>query len=323
MGQRPARIALLFLAALIGVLGCVGAGCDRSSSWPATTARKDGSVASLVPAATEMLIGLGAGDRLVAVSNFDVQREGTRGLPRVGDYQTTDWERLAALRPVSMVTQFAPDRLPPGLVQKSDELGIRLVNVKINRLDDIYTTMETLGQTIGNPAKGRDAVAALKQKLNDVARASAGPRVRALIVLDDSGRGVAGQNNYLDDILTLAGGENVMRGVTTPYPSIDRELLFHLDPEVVFILLPDASAQVRTNAQRIWQSMPRLQAVRNGAVHVYTQWWAQLPTQHVGELAEVFSKAMNAVRADPSRQPPRQSTAQPTGAPTNAAKGKP
>ena len=75
MGQRPAlRLPFFFL--VLFVLHLIGGnGCDRSTSsasWPATAAPRPGTVASLVPAASEILIGMGAADRLVAVSNFDV-----------------------------------------------------------------------------------------------------------------------------------------------------------------------------------------------------------------------------------------------------------
>ena len=294
MGQRPApRLWSFLVLTLIGAIGC-----DRGgASWPASAAPRPGTVASLVPAASEMIIQMGAADRLVAVSNFDTPRDGTRNLPRVGDYQTTDWERLASLRPAAMITQYAPDRLPAGLKQKSDELSIKRVNVRINRLEDIYQTLRTLGEAVGDPAKGERAADELRGKLDAVARRSQGRTVRALIVLDDAGRGVAGRDNYLDDILTIAGGTNVIRASPIPYPSIDREVLVDLNPEVIFHLLPGATPQVRASAQRMWQSMPQLKAVREGRVHIASQWWVQLPTQHVAELAELFSLALNEARA--------------------------
>jgi len=315
MGQRPAHALFLFLVVFLGAIlpALIGTiGCDRDSStsgrggttsWPASASPRGGTVASLVPAATEIIIGLGAADHLVAVSNFDLPRDGTRNLPRVGDYQTTDWERLAALRPAAMITQFAPDRLPPGLKQKADELSIHLVNVRINRVEDILETMRTLGEAVGDPAKGKHAADELREKLDAIAKRSAGRTVRTLIVLDDAGRGVAGRNNYLDDLLALAGGENVIRAAPTPYPTIDRELLVDLNPEVIIQLLPGATPQVRAAAQRVWQSLPQLRAVRDGRVHITTQWWAQLPTQHVAELGDLFSLALNEARSGSSAAP--------------------
>src|SRR4051794_27660677 len=110
------RMAML----VIGVLGCLATvSCDRSKAGAsgAATTTHGRRVASLVPAATDMLVGLGARDHLVAVSNFESLAE-LKGLPRVGDYQTTDWEALARLRPDVMVIQIAPERVPAGLKRR-------------------------------------------------------------------------------------------------------------------------------------------------------------------------------------------------------------
>jgi ABC-type Fe3+-hydroxamate transport system substrate-binding protein len=242
---------------------------------------------------------MGVGDRLVAVSNFEPPRELTDKLPRVGDYQTTDWERLAALKPTVMVTQFAADRLPAGLVQKSRDLGIELVNVPITRLKDIFTAMTALGGAIGKPDAAARAVAQLRSKLDGVAKNSAGRKVRALIVIDDAGRGVAGRDNYLNDVLEIAGGENVIRPGTSPYPSIDPEALSAVDPEVIFQLLPEASPLVLTRARELWKSMPNLQAVRNARVHILSDPLFMQPSQHVAELAQEFSGALAEARSAP------------------------
>ena len=320
MGQRPARRSFPFLTLLtLLALTIVGRGCERAdapvsptttpaaataSTTPTATANvARATVASLSPAATEILIGIGAGDRLVAVSNYDPKRAETKHLPRVGDYQTTDWEQLAALRPRVMITQFAVDRLPQGLVQKADGLGIQLINVPITRLDDIYAAMRTLAKAIDQPELGASAADQLKQRIALLRKQSEGRRlVRALIVIDDAGRGVAGRQNYLNDALEAAGGVNVVE--SAPYPSIDREMLLHHDPEVVFQLLPDASPQVQEAAQQLWRSMPNLQAVRNGRVHVFTDTWVLLPSHHVGDLAERFAAALNDARAAPSTTAP-------------------
>jgi ABC-type Fe3+-hydroxamate transport system substrate-binding protein len=290
-------------------------GCDRRSNTastiapPATT--RPITVASLSPAATEILIGMGAGDRLVAVSNFDPARDAIKNLPRVGDYLTTDWERLATLKPNVMVTQFAADRLPAGLIEKAGGLNIKLINVPITRLDDIERAMLTLGDAIGDPARGTAAKSALGSRLSAVRAKSSGRKIRALIVVDEVAHGVVGRDNYLNDILEIAGGENVIRPPSSPYPSIDREQLLDLDPEVIFQLLPDATPQVRGAARAVWDGLPQLQAVKNGRVHIFTQTFVLQPSQHVAELAEMFAAATSEARGATSRP----TSALSTGAP--------
>src|ERR1700744_3416424 len=86
------------IAHLIAALGLF-IGCDRRGTSAVSPVAKHPTVASMVPAATDILLGMGAGDHLVAVSNYDTANPGAARLPRVGDYQNTDWEKLASLKP--------------------------------------------------------------------------------------------------------------------------------------------------------------------------------------------------------------------------------
>src|SRR2546426_12491560 len=74
------------LAWVIGLIACLTIlSCDRLKSASSGKGRR---VASLSPAATDLLVGMGAKDRLVAVSNFEFAPD-VKSLPHVGDYQTT------------------------------------------------------------------------------------------------------------------------------------------------------------------------------------------------------------------------------------------
>src|SRR5438046_742509 len=131
--------------------------CDRAPTAPAATTQSKITVASLVPAATDVILNMGAGDHLVAVSNWDPKLPELDRLPRVGDYRTVDWEKIAEVKPNMMIVQFAPGKMPAGLEDKARSMGIRIANIKLNRLDDIFTTIDQLGEAVGEPAKARDA----------------------------------------------------------------------------------------------------------------------------------------------------------------------
>src|SRR5437016_4463256 len=112
MGQRRLPLPTSVVFALSSGIGALillwGAACDQApkpaTATEPTSGRESGravppsrnqkmpTLASLSPAATDLLIGMGAGDHLIAVSNFDAERDETRGLDRVGDYRTQDWE---------------------------------------------------------------------------------------------------------------------------------------------------------------------------------------------------------------------------------------
>jgi len=287
---RPSIVIAILSVALL-------ASCDKppANQSPAST-RAATRIASLVPAATDMLLSLGARDRLVAVSNYDTA-PAVAGLPRVGDYQTTDWEALARLRPDVMIIQIAPERLPPGLVSRAAELGIALENISIHRLDDVVRTLRRLGEVIGQPAHGQTAAEGLQRDL-DAVRASVATRpvVRVLISRDPDGRDIIGPNNFLDDLLPYAGAVNAAADMGKPYPSIDREAVAALSPDAVIVLLPDARPDIVDRANRFWAGLPQVPAVRDDRVFILTDPYAQVPGPRLAQLAKQIAEKIHAPR---------------------------
>lgn len=276
----------------MGLLVLATVGCkDGLPPRPAS-----GGVASLSPAATDLLLGMGLARRLVAVSNYDAEQVAA-GRPRVGDYQHVDWEKLAELRPSVMIVQGSPQRMPAGLWERAGDLGIRLVVLQIDRLEDIPRQMAVLGEALNEREAARTAAdrfgAALEQ-----ARRRAGDRtpVRTLVVLNESATFVAGPDTFLDDVLRIAGGANALGASSSGYVTIDRERLVALAPDAIVQILPGASEAVLAQARVTWAGLPTLPAVRDGRVFIITEPWAMLPGYRQAEQATRLTELLHAGR---------------------------
>lgn len=283
MGRQRANHRLIALCLLVALVGC-----REKQDGPGRR-----GVASLSPAATDLLVGMGLAERLVAVSNYDAD-DVAAGRPRVGDYQHVDWEKLAELRPAVMVMQGLPARMPPGLSERARSLGIRLVVLQIDRLDDIPRQIARLGEALDEPEAARRATARFHATI-EAARRHAGdrPGVRTLIVLNETATFVAGPGTFLDDVLRVAGGTNALDPGLSGYPTIDRERLVALAPEAVVQILPGASDAVLAQARAAWSSVPSLPAVRDGRVSVITEPWAMLPGYRQAELATRLAELLH------------------------------
>ena len=296
MGQSGCRpVHTHFVAALL-LAALVAGGCDgRNGSNGSTPSHvKRPTVASLSPAATDILVAIGAQDHLVAVSNYDFGKPAVAGLPGAGDYLTVDWERLAALRPEVLIVQVRESSAPQGFKQKANGLGIRPVYIHIDDLQDIADATRTLGDAVAEPEKAADATRAMRDKLDAVARSVAGrPKVRTLVVTDEVGAGVAGSDTFLDELLTIAGGTNAAAGEGGGYPQIDREKILRLRPDVVLHLLPSKPAAMIQDAKGYWATMPDVPAVKNGKVHVLTEPSVMHPGLAVGDVAALFAEKLH------------------------------
>jgi iron complex transport system substrate-binding protein len=236
---------------------------------------------------------MGAANHLVGVSNYDLEPQVSQ-IRRVGDYLTTDWERIAELRPQIIISQYAPGRTPAGFEEHCRELGARQENLHIDRLADIFTALARLGDICKERQKADDALARLRGQLQRVRdRASRFAPTPVLLVIDETGLNAAGPRTFLDDLLTIAGGKNVIGPSSCSWPAIDRETLLNLSPEVILQLLPDASTQMRQEAADAWRSQEYLPAVRNHRIIQFTDGTALLPGYHVGDLAEQFERALH------------------------------
>jgi iron complex transport system substrate-binding protein len=285
--HRTPRFAIWSALALMFAAGA----CDRKGGAPGRAVERP-TVASLVPAATDLIIGMGAENHLVAVSTYDVQRPETAGLPRVGDYQSLDWEQLSAIHPAVMVLFMAPDRMPAGVKQRAGQLGIRLVNVRTESMEDVLRTMADLGDVLEERDRSEVLARQINQQMRETSRRVAGrPRVRTLVVREKTPEGVVGRGNFIHELLRVAGGENVVQA--SGWPSIDREMLLSLKPEVVIQLLPGASPQVVEEARRTWDGLGEVPAVKTGRVYILTEWWVLQPGSHVGELAGKFAELLH------------------------------
>ena len=216
---------------------------DTSATRPTTTVSTQviaPRVASVTPAGTDILIGIGAANHLVAISYYDDIRQGLTKLPRVGDYDSIDWEKLAALHPQFLLTQHGDNRVQAGLEEHFAKLGIKVINLNIDVLQDIYNQTPIVAAAVGESAKADKAIATLKHELDAVRHRVAGkPPVKTLIISSDFGLDVVGPNTFLDELLTIAGGTNAAATLDKRYATVDREMLIALAPDVIIQLIPD------------------------------------------------------------------------------------
>lgn len=300
------RVRLLLVA-----LACCGcASCDsRSPNKPGDTPAQAAStapaqsitVASLSPAATDLIVGMGAADHLVGISNFDPDRPGIPKLARVGAYQDTDWERLADLHPTIMIVQIDPARIATGFRDRAAAIGASILDIQIENLADIESALDQLGTALNETSKATAAKNRLIARLDSVRkRVSAEPAVSTLLSLDEHGTSAAGPGTFLDEILTIAGGKNVLAGTPSHWPSIDKERLISLSPDAVIELLPAASPQALAQAADFWATLPEIPAVANHRAYQITDTWTLTPGIEVADLAEHLARLLHpAAEASP------------------------
>src|SRR5580698_2314968 len=96
----------------------------------ATLRSQPARIVSTFPSITETVFALGAGDRVVGVSNYCRYPAAVLSLPKIGTYTKPDPEKIALLRPDLVIIQ----KTAAGLADRLSALGIPQATVTIGSL---------------------------------------------------------------------------------------------------------------------------------------------------------------------------------------------
>ena len=242
---------------------------------PLSAQTKPQRIVSTAPSITETLFALGVGDRVVGVSRFSNYPPQVQKLPKIGGYVGPDVEAIARLTPDLVIFQRGPTELP----DRMNALHIPFVEVPHRTLEDIFTEIQLIGKAAGVPDRSAALIAHIKEALDAIqSRAKTMPSPRVLVIVDRqqgtlNNLTAVGPNNYVNQILEIAGGTNVLAQAGIPqYPRISLETVLRENPDVII----DLSGTQETEAARrgsgvatvaLWGQYHDLAAVRNG--HVY------------------------------------------------------
>lgn len=192
-----------------------------------------GRVVSLVPSATATLRAMGRDDVLVGRTDYDTQPWFAE-LPSVGGGLEPNLEAIVALRP-DLVVRFAgeQDIRTPARLQ---DLGIAVMAVRPDRVDDIYRTAELLGVAIDDRAAADSLVHAVRRGLAEAQEAVRPlPRQRVAYVLGGSPPWIAGPDTFIGEVIAMMGGDNAFADLEPLYAAVSPEELRSRPVDVVLV----------------------------------------------------------------------------------------
>jgi len=287
-------------------------------------------IVSLAPSATEILFALGAGERVVGVSDYCPSPPAPLALKRVGGALNANFERIVALAPDLLLTVGAATRLG----QEAAAAGIPFRSLTMESVADVGRTIGELGRLVGAKERATALAVNLDGQLAAVRQrwATAAPVSTLLVLARPAGRlpglMTCNQTSFLAELLTLAGGRNCFADAASRYLTPGLEQVVVAAPAVIVELVPDASGWTgndhrppltpRERRQRIaeWQLLATVPAVRDQRVEVITGRDLLVPSLHLAETAAALATAIHrpvpgagergagAVRRAPPRPPP-------------------
>jgi iron complex transport system substrate-binding protein len=247
---RSAGAALLVISLVVlvaALAACGSSGSTTGSSSPAASAAgpitvTDGAgktvtlkqpatrIVSLAPANTEIAFAVGAGAKLVAGTSYDDYPAEAKSLPKVGDFANPSVEKIASFNPDLVL---AAGGIQEGLRSKLEGLGMQVYVVDPKTYDEVMTEIADVGKLAGTSAQAQTVVDTMK-KARDEVQAKVGSVAKATTFLEIYSKPLmtAGSGTFIDDMIGLAGGENIGAAAGSGYPNFSTEVLLKDDPAV-------------------------------------------------------------------------------------------
>ncbi len=194
-------------------------------------------IISLAPSNTEMLFALGLQEKVVGVSEYCNYPPEALEIPRAGSFSEPNIEQILSLEPDLVIAVPLQDKE----FSRLEELGIPLLAVDPTSVEEIYSSLELIGEATGAEEEAsllvedlREKIGAVKEKVGHL---SPEERVRVYYEVYSDPLMSVGGDTVIHELLEAAGGINIFEDMEAAYPQVSSEVIVDRDPEV--IVFPD------------------------------------------------------------------------------------
>lgn len=233
-------------------------------------------IISLIPAATETLVELGAADRLIARTRYDEQPE-LAALPILSGVLEPSAEALADLEPdLVIMWPTGGDGGPIG--ERLVQIGLNWYGAAINTVADFERHAANFGELLGLGDRADSMVAAVRVEMAAVRELWSGREpLEIFYVVQKEPPMTVGPGTFLDAIFSAGGAVNSFRDVEGDWPTISLEQIIWRDPEYVIVPV-EGYGTPRVAAGGRDPSADRMAALFG---------WAELPAVAAGRVISV------------------------------------
>lgn len=189
------------------------------------------AIVTLVPSETETIFAIGAGAEVVGVDQWSNYPEEASAISKIGD-MTTNIEAVTALNPDLIL---ASSSMNVDAITKLRELGLNVYASNPKTYDEVVAKVEEIGK-IMNMQAGAAEVANHMRQVKEQVTTAVKDAEKKKVYLEFSPGWTVGSGEFLDELLTLAGGINIS-AAQAGWFEVNAEEVITQNPQI--IIYPD------------------------------------------------------------------------------------
>jgi vitamin B12 transport system substrate-binding protein len=203
-------------------------------------------IISLAPHITELVFALGAGDRLVASSDYSTYPEQAKSLPSVANYNGVDFEQIMRLQP-DLIIAWQGGNKPQDLARLS-AMGFHMYYSSPQRPADIADEIDALGKILNTESLASQISADFRKELANIESQFTGKQnIRVFYYMWPKPLMTIGA--WANQLLNICGARNVFDDAPSAYPEVGIEEVIHRRPQKIVVAMHVS----HSDAEIYWQ----------------------------------------------------------------------
>ncbi|MBN1150271.1 ABC transporter substrate-binding protein [candidate division WOR-3 bacterium] len=252
------------------------------------------------PNLTEIVASLGFSQHIIGIDNWSDPNLASPNAVKVGGILNPNLELIASLKPNAIFIAGNSRDFENFLGNYS----IEVLSFTVEDTASILCTIDEISKLLNREKTGDSIIFNIRKEVKSLSALHFPYRPKVLIAIT-SGTSTpekfmsANSNTFLGEIISIAGGENVLGDNTVLYPEITRETVVVLNPEIIIELFPSEDTEDSLKMVEKWiKAYPGIQASKNKHIHIVFDESVLLPGPNFIESAlyihSVLQRAVNA-----------------------------
>jgi iron complex transport system substrate-binding protein len=223
-------------------------------------------IVSLSPCNTEILFAVGAGDRVVAGTMYDTYPPEAVNLTKIGGFSSVNIEAVVNMSPDLVL---AEDGNGLDTINALKSLDLKVVTLNPKTMDNILENIRLVGNITGNDAAAESLTADMTQQIGNITDMTEdipnSRKPRVLYIVWHEPMYAAGAGSYPDDLIQMAGGNNIIEAQGWPVISI--EDVVDKNPQIIICSGMGGGSYTIMEAITGNQVLAQTDAVKNNKVY--------------------------------------------------------
>ncbi len=251
-------------------------------------------IVSLSPNLTSIIIYLGHEDDLAGITRFCKISKGKK-MEIVGDYLSPNLEKIISIK---------PDYVFLLKTQTKEENDLKKFKIKTvlngnNTISEIEESVKIIGKILNEEEKADKLIEKIEStKAKYVIPEKSKPGVIFIVGKQPDNLSqlyAAAKGSFIDEIISAAGGVNLIEESLNHYPIISKEILLKLNPDIIIdsTVSENITEKEKEEQLKIWKQLSSLKAVKENKIIFLNDPDITIPGANIPESIDKINKLLH------------------------------